>query len=100
MSFVFTTERYSQSVIVKCGESDGRLRDCLTSPVFQWGPRTGSNCQKNNDTEALEQLYDERYGLYTTETSSSLCFLPKTAWVLSLEILTNKDSNDCIVVLY
>lgn len=40
---VFTTERYSQSGIVECGESDGRLRDCFTSPVFQWGPRPERN---------------------------------------------------------
>lgn len=31
---VFTTERYSQSVIVECEGSDGRLRDCFASPVF------------------------------------------------------------------
>lgn len=37
VSTVFTTERHSQSVIVECGESDGRLRDCFASPVFQWG---------------------------------------------------------------
>lgn len=40
---VFTTERYSQSVIVECGESDGRLRDCFASPVFQWGPQPERN---------------------------------------------------------
>lgn len=39
----FTTERYSQSVIVKCAGSDGRLRDCFASPVFQWGPKTMRN---------------------------------------------------------
>lgn len=40
---VFATERYSQSVIVECGESDGRLRDCFASPVFQWGPQPERN---------------------------------------------------------
>lgn len=40
---VFTTERYSQSVIVECGESDGRLRDCFASPVFQRGPQSERN---------------------------------------------------------
>lgn len=40
---VFTTERCSQSVIVECGESDGRLRDCFASPVFQWGSQTERN---------------------------------------------------------
>lgn len=43
MRTVFTTERYSQSGIVECGESDGRLRDCFASPVFQWGPRPERN---------------------------------------------------------
>lgn len=77
---VFTTERYSQTVIVEHGERDGRLRDCFASPVFQWGPQPERNSYKNNGTEALEQLYDERYSLHTIETSSlfvesSLCFL-------------------------
>lgn len=40
---MFTTERYSQNVIVECGESDGRLRDCFASPVFQWGTQPGRN---------------------------------------------------------
>lgn len=40
---VFASERYSQSVIVKCAGSDGRLRDCFASPVFQWGPKTVRN---------------------------------------------------------
>lgn len=36
---LFTTERYSHTSIVECGESDGRWRDCFASPVFQWGPQ-------------------------------------------------------------
>ena len=39
----FTIERYEQGVIVKCEESDGRLRDCFASPVFQWGPKPERN---------------------------------------------------------
>lgn len=70
----------TDNVIVECGESDGRLRDCFASPVFQWGLEPKRNSQKNNGTEALEQLHDERYGLHTAETSGpfieiSLCFL-------------------------
>lgn len=43
---VFTTERCSQSVIVECGESDGKLRECFASPVFQWGPQPERNRQR------------------------------------------------------
>lgn len=67
---VFIIERYRWSVIVKCGESGGSLRDCFASPVFQRGPQPERISWKNNGTEALEQLYDERYSLHTAKTSS------------------------------
>lgn len=68
-------------LLFKCGESDGRLRDCFASPVFQWGSINRRGMIKdNNGAETLEQLRDERFGLLATETlrafvENSLCFL-------------------------
>lgn len=67
-------------VLLKRGDRNGRLHDCLASPVFQRGPKLGRNCSKNNGTWALEQLFDENCSPHTAETSSLFdeigpCFL-------------------------